>query len=323
VHEVALVKYDEACRALAAAKSVDEVQEIRSISEAIRAYAKQAKNKQLEVDATEIRIRAERRLGELMKEQKETVGFSTGGWAAREPSCGSQFNPQDFKPSLTSAGIDKYLADRARKTAAVPADEFEEMMDEWRARTIDEGERVTTNILNRGAHEINRLAHVGQSAGFIEWYTPLDFVDPARKLFGGTISLDPCSSEVANEVIKAEQYYTVDDNGLLFDWHGRIWMNPPYELQMVDPFVTHLSKQYEAGNVKEAVTIVNNATETRWFRILIELASVVAFIHGRVRYWRPHGISHAPLQGQALVYHGPNREGFREVYNHIAWSAFL
>ena len=73
-----LTRYDAACRALAAAKTTDEVKGIRDTAEAMRAYARQAKNKQLEVDAAEIRIRAERRLGELIKAQKETVGSKSG-----------------------------------------------------------------------------------------------------------------------------------------------------------------------------------------------------------------------------------------------------
>jgi hypothetical protein len=42
----------------------------------MRAYARQAKNKQIEIDASEIRFRAERRLGELMAAQRETVGLA-------------------------------------------------------------------------------------------------------------------------------------------------------------------------------------------------------------------------------------------------------
>jgi hypothetical protein len=53
-----LVKYDAVCKAIAAAKSIDEVKGIRNKAEAIRAYARQAKNKSLEVDAAEIRMRA-------------------------------------------------------------------------------------------------------------------------------------------------------------------------------------------------------------------------------------------------------------------------
>jgi hypothetical protein len=42
-----LVKYDAACRALAEARSADEVKHVRDIAMAIRLCAKQAKNKDL------------------------------------------------------------------------------------------------------------------------------------------------------------------------------------------------------------------------------------------------------------------------------------
>ena len=67
---LALSRYDVACRALAAAKAVDDVMEIVAHADAVRVYARQAKNRQMEIDAAEIRIRAERRLGELMAAQK-------------------------------------------------------------------------------------------------------------------------------------------------------------------------------------------------------------------------------------------------------------
>lgn len=149
-----LVRYDQACKALAEAKSVDEVKELRDQSEAMRAYARQANNKQLEVDAAEIRLRAERRLGELIRAQKETVGLRGPQHHKGGGSKGSRREPlPDAPPTLAEAGIDKKLSSRAQKLAAVPEPEFEGMLGDWRERVSSENERVTTNLLRRGERE--------------------------------------------------------------------------------------------------------------------------------------------------------------------------
>jgi len=114
----------------------------------MRAYARQAKNKQLEAQAAEIRFRAERRIGELMAAQKDAGQMAAAGRPSEE--IGSKTNPISKPPTLEEVGIDKKLADRARKYAAIPEDEFNGIVDDWRERVETENARVTVDLLKAG-----------------------------------------------------------------------------------------------------------------------------------------------------------------------------
>lgn len=150
-----LVKYDAACRAISEARAVDECKDLRDKATAMQAYARQAKNRQLEVDAAEIRFRAERRLGEMIRAQKETVGLNRGtaGSGNANVTGSTKTEPPDSRPTLAEAGIDKKLSSRAQKLAAVPEEKFEGMLGEWRERVSNENERVTTNLLREGERQ--------------------------------------------------------------------------------------------------------------------------------------------------------------------------
>lgn len=141
-----LVRYDAACKAIAEARTVDEAKELRDKAEAIRAYAKQAKNRSLEIDAAEIRIRAERRLGFLIAEQRDTIGMNPGGRPKTRPEREQVPEP----PTLSDAGIDRKLSSRAQQMAAVPEADFNALLTDWRSRIEIENERVTTILLRAG-----------------------------------------------------------------------------------------------------------------------------------------------------------------------------
>lgn len=153
---IGLIRYEAACLALSKAVATDEVKLIRDKADAMRAAAKIANNKQLEVDAAEIRIRAERRLGELLKEQAD-AGMMAKGAKGNPGGRGAKIVRVAGEPAqitLAEAGIDKSLANRSRKLAAVPEAEFEQELSEWRDRVSSENSRVTTRLEQRGEEAI-------------------------------------------------------------------------------------------------------------------------------------------------------------------------
>jgi len=123
----ALTKYDAACRAIAEAATVDEVKGFHDEAKAMAAYARQAKNRELEAQCVEIRMRATRRLGEMIAEQKRTVGLNRGN------AGGFSNNPPDERPTLESQGIGKNLAQQARTLSLLPEARFEERVAEARS----------------------------------------------------------------------------------------------------------------------------------------------------------------------------------------------
>jgi N6-adenosine-specific RNA methylase IME4 len=133
-NETPLVLYENACRAVAEAKTVDECKSIRDKAVAMQAYARQAKNRDLEADALEIRMRATRHLDQLRQAQKQTVGLATGGeHGGRVGKDGLRKNPSNARPTLAEQGIDKNLATAARKLGALAEEDFEHAVGEARA----------------------------------------------------------------------------------------------------------------------------------------------------------------------------------------------
>ena len=181
------------------------------------------------------------------------------------------------------------------------------------ASRIQSGENAKSVVL-----EVQKRPHVANNSGNNEWYTPAEYIEAARKAMG-SIDTDPASNDIANKVVKAEKYYTIETDGLAHDWHGNVWMNPPYSSDLITKFIEKLKEQ--RGNYEQAIILVNNATETQWFYEIVKIASAVCFPKSRVKFYMPDGKTGAPLQGQAVLYVGDNYEKFISAFGGIGWTA--
>jgi hypothetical protein len=150
-----LIKYEAACRAIAECKSVDEVKTWADKAAAMQAYGRMAQDKTLEVDAAEIRIRAERRLGEMLAATKAEGGLKPAATLKRGPVVVSNDHGKTA-PTLADAGISKDLSSRAQKLAAVPVEQFEAELAAKRERDKQEGARVSARLEKAGAKFIKQ-----------------------------------------------------------------------------------------------------------------------------------------------------------------------
>lgn len=175
---------------------------------------------------------------------------------------------------------------------------------------------TSRQVVNRWlALWFGKTVHVSLNSGENEWYTPKPYIESAKRVMG-SIDLDPASCELANKNVQAEKYFTQEDNGLEQTWNGNVWMNPPYAQPLISEFASAITQKYFDGEINQACVLVNNATETGWFQEMLEVASAVCFVKGRIKFIDTKGNpGGAPLQGQAILYMGKKPDVFCEHFN--------
>lgn len=155
-----------------------------------------------------------------------------------------------------------------------------------------------------------------------EWGTPVAIIEAARLVLG-RIDCDPATHAAAQARVQAACYYTAADNGLGQPWHGRVFLNPPYERGLIERFVIKLLMELAAKRATEAIVLVNAQTDTVWFQYLKPVASAECYPTGRVRFLNSDGKPGMPLVGQAILYFGDQPERFVTVFSQFGISACL
>ena len=173
--------------------------------------------------------------------------------------------------------------------------------------------RPTNWCTNKNMQTEIKKPHVSNNSGNEEWYTPPRYIESARIVMG-SIDLDPASCETANFWIRAEKIFTKQDDGLLHKWHANVYLNPPYGQPLIKRFIQKLID--EKSNIKQAIVLVNNGTETAWGQKLLEASTAVCFPKGRIKFYdSSSGPAQSPLQGQMICYIGDRVQAFANEFS--------
>lgn len=121
-----LALYDSMVHAIAECHRVDEVKDIRDKAAALEAYARQAKNVEAERKACEIRLRAERKAGDLLASMQKATNRDAGKVSGAVRSNEShRVTRSEYAQALQTSGLSKQTAHRYQALARVPDAQFE------------------------------------------------------------------------------------------------------------------------------------------------------------------------------------------------------
>jgi ParB family transcriptional regulator, chromosome partitioning protein len=176
-----------------------------------------------------------------------------------------------------------------------------------------------------------------------EWYTPDDPYLRAVRACLGHIELDPASCAVANNMVQAERFYTITDNGLNLPWKANtLFVNPPYGYEGAPDkrrngewnprlgrpnqriWSQKLIAEHEAGNVMQAIMLCNAQTGEQWFQPLWQYP--ICFVNHRIPFYTideqgcmvvsKNGKS-GPTHASCFVYFGAWHHRFEQAFKDI------
>ncbi len=298
MNDFALAKIDEARLALAEAKNAPEAKQIRDQAEALRVYIKQRDGSLEALNyAAELKLRAERRIGEIQREEPKARG-TRGDFKGRNVSGGAlKIPPEKDAPTLEDKGLSKKQSAAWQKLAKMDEGDFEGYIAESKEAEAE----ITTSGALRAAKGEKLAVHF--SSDEHDWGTPSDFFSEISKEF--KFKTDVCASKWN---AKCKKFYTKESNGLEQDWHGVCWMNPPYGSEIVN----WVRKAHESSkNGATVVCLVPARVDTAWWWDYCTEGEI-RFIRGRLRFERQgEQASSAPFPSAIVIFEKGRRRATR------------
>jgi hypothetical protein len=285
---------------LSQAKDLREVADMRDKAAAMAHYARaRAAGKDAHADAWEIVQLATRRLGELTAVMpKAKSGPARAGVVSRDAT-----KPKGA--STAELGLTRQQVSRAEKLAALPEREFRDRVAAGRARITKQAE--PDSMLSTSA-----------SSGYDgdEYCTPEVYVVAARTVLDGRIELDPASNAFAQNVVRADRFYTKHDSGLEVPWGARtLWLNPPYSRRLISEFAAKLVAERHAKHFDAGIALTNCDPSTAWWQALAKLSDAMCSPDHRIGFELAGKRIPQNLYAQTFFYYGPRVRAFFDAFS--------
>ena len=128
-----------------------------------------------------------------------------------------------------------------------------------------------------------------RTTGKEDWLTPPEIL---RVL--GDFDTDPCSP-IRRPWDTAKVHYTIEDNGLIKPWHGRVWLNPPYGNQTEQ----WMRRMAEHAN---GIALIFARTETKIFHPWVWKHSLgLLWFKGRLSFYTREGKCGGPAGAPSVL----------------------
>lgn len=169
-----------------------------------------------------------------------------------------------------------------------------------------------------------------------EKFTPLRYLYSVRRVLK-EIDIDPFSCFEANLRVKAKQIFTKENTGFYKNWNGRIFSNPPYGRGFLDNFEAYARQEWENGHITEAIFLLPNRTDMKWFHRLLAYDLPVCLVDHRISFvdgfrfikdaqeitseFPSAKLLTSPEEGSAFFYLGNNPIKFAKEF--IKWGTII
>ena len=127
-----------------------------------------------------------------------------------------------------------------------------------------------------------------------DWETPREFFDKLNLEFG--FNTDVCATKRNAQV---PMFFSPEENGLVQDWAGNCFMNPPYGRE-IGRWVKKAFEESKKKYCRLVVGLLPARTDTRWFNEYIYGKAEIRFLKGRLKFGG--GQNNAPFPSMIVIW---------------------